>query len=45
MAKDTSKTPPVVVVNNQKSSTPSRVVDFQIQDGKFVADTDPGVKQ
>jgi hypothetical protein len=45
MAKDTNRTPPVVVKNNQKTSTPTQIVDFQIQDGKWVADTDSGVKQ
>ena len=41
MAKDTSntKTPPVIVVNNQKGATPSRMVEFQIKDGRWEADT------
>jgi hypothetical protein len=45
MAKDVNKTPPKVPVNNQKSDSATRLVDLQIQDGRWVADTDPGVKQ
>jgi hypothetical protein len=45
MAKDTNKTVPTVPATNVKDSTATRQVSLQVQDGRLVADTNPGVVQ